>query len=84
MLFSICGYSQVERRSGTSSTATATASATIISVEDTASYYNEQRIFAEQELINDTVNIQIGDTKTYLLKTFNPPDEKIILSNDKE
>ena len=76
--FSFVGFSQ------TNATATGRVTATIIAIEDTSKYIAEQKLITEQELVIDTINIEIGDTKSYLLNTFNPPDEKIILVDDKE
>lgn len=75
LTFPIFCYSQV--------TATANVGVTIISIDDTAKYNLEN---VSDTIISNEIEITVekGDTKSYLLKTFNPPDEKLILYNDKE
>ena len=81
LLTPIFCYSQTRAK------ATATVSATIINVNDTAKY-NADVAKIENELSMTPEKPEIiakkGNTKEYLLSTFESPDKKIIMVNKKE
>lgn len=60
------------------SKARSTVSVTIINIADTANYK------VEQAVIKDAPTIKKGDTKEYLLITFEAPDARILMPNRKE